>query len=281
MTPPNLITVGGNLREGYMQLQPNTMLHVDELTNERRTNPIDVDGTDLRTVSFYTPDGQLYSVRQGTPMLSMTRGDVNPVLTRVDDAFTELTTTNGNFQLTPEEAERALKSYSTIHVVLEQLRLKGDNAEWQYLVVPTKKEPGLRYEEEKLARRVFGDDTFDLNMEMFREARINESRIYVLNRNYVRQHAGERSLGRASWLSSFSGDSSFYAYDRNIYSSSRVRGVRRELIREADAIENVVPSAPEEIKTPTEEDIFEASRSYVSEYCQSSWAADLKKLFTP
>ncbi len=279
MTPPNLITVGGNLREGYMQLQPNTMLHVDELTNERRTNPIDVDGTGLRKVWFYTADGELYHIRKGTPFLSMTRGDDNPLFYRIDDAFAELTT-DGNFQPTPEEAERALGSYSTVHTNLTELRLQGNEAEWRYLAVQTKKKHGLKFEEEKLARRVFGDDTFDLNMEMFRDAGITESKIYVLNPNYVKQQASERPVGRASWLDYFNIDSYFNASDRNIYNNSRVRGVRRGLIREADALENGVPSAPEKMDISDCYNTLLANETKAAAALDNTRAAGLSKILT-
>ncbi|MBS3121014.1 hypothetical protein J4420_04825 [Candidatus Woesearchaeota archaeon] len=44
----SLESITKNLRDGYKQLQPGTMLHVDELMNERQTN------AELRTQWFYT-----------------------------------------------------------------------------------------------------------------------------------------------------------------------------------------------------------------------------------
>ncbi len=279
MTPQNLITVTGNLRDGYKQLQPGTMRHVDELTDERRTNPIDAEGTDLRKVWLYTADGELYSVRNCVPTLAMTRGDVNPVLYRIDDALAQLTTT-GNFRPNREEIERALMSHYTVQVDLTKLRLKSGNDEWQYLVIPTKRNHGLRKEEEKLARRFFGEATFAENMEMFRDAGIDESKIYVLAPSYVREHASESPVGRASWLYNFDINSYFDASGRDIDGNYRVRGVRRE-IREADALKNQVPSVPQEMKSPSEALILEASRPYISEHSRTQWAADLGRLFKP
>ncbi len=227
MTQQNLITVRDYLRDAYKQLQPGTILHVDELTNERRTDPIDADGTDLRKVSLCTADGELYSIRNGVPTLSMTRGDVNPVLRRIDDAFDQLTSARGNFRPSREEVEQALGSNDAVHVDLTKLRLQEDYFGGQYLIIPTKKEHGLRPEEEKLAWRVFGEATFKENMEMFREAGISESRIYILTPAYVRRHASESALGRLSYLDTFNVHSNFIADGQGINYRSHLRGYAR------------------------------------------------------
>ncbi len=247
MSKLTLTTVTGDLRETCSQLQPGSIRHVDELTDERRADPIDADGTDLRHVWLYTADGQLYSLRNGVPTLSMTRGDVNPVLNRIDDAVEQLTT-SGNFQPDAEEVDQALNSYSTVHTDLTELRLRGDHLEWQYLPVSTVKRHKLRYEEEKLARRVFGDTTFAENMAMFREAGITESRIYLLAPTYVKEQVSESSLARAqkmrrgshfcaenlivvnslaSWSLNFNGNYNFYANVRDFNPHfDRLRGTR-------------------------------------------------------
>ena len=102
MTRLNLTTITGDLRDTCGQFRPGSIRHVDELTDERRTNPIDADGTDLRRVWLHTADGHLYSVRNGVPTLSMTRRNVNPLFNRIDDAVEQLTAT-GNFQPNPEK----------------------------------------------------------------------------------------------------------------------------------------------------------------------------------
>ena len=281
MIPANLVTISGNVREIVPQLDITTMLHVDELTNERRTNPIDADGTDLRKVWLYTPDGELYSVRNGVPTLSMTRGGVNPFLNRIDDAYDQLTKT-GNFRPNAEEMSRALGEYSTVHNDLTKLRLQGNDDEWRFLVVPTKKNHGLRFEEEKLARRVFGDTTFRDNLEMFREAGITESRIYVLAPAYVCQHAGKNPVGRAAWLYNLNSNSDFNASGRDINNHDRSRGVRREeVFPEGNAPENTALLAPDGITSAGVDEIIAYSTDFVPAILRNQFELGLRSKLLP
>ena|SRR3990167_646122 len=85
-TTMSLETFTGNLRDGYKQVQPGTMLHVDELMNERRSNK------ELQYQWFYTADGLIYFLDgvDKIPTLLITREAHNPVLQRIDDAFEPL-----------------------------------------------------------------------------------------------------------------------------------------------------------------------------------------------
>ncbi|MEK6809255.1 MAG: hypothetical protein AABY40_01145, partial [Nanoarchaeota archaeon] len=65
------------------------------------------------------------------------------------------------------------------------------------------------------------------NMKMLKEAKIGETKIYVLNPDYVRQHAEEGAVGRASWLNEFGSNSNFDADGRNFDDHGSVCGVRR------------------------------------------------------
>ena len=232
-----LETIVGDIRV-YAQLQPSTMLHVDELMKERRTN------RELRDQTFYTADGELYFLQGRTPTLAITREKDNLLLRHLDDAFTQLKIAK-NYRHDVQEAQQSIGAPETVLIDLTKLRLQGDDAEWRYLGILTTQYDKLQPEEQKLAERVYGQgDEFGLSMAMLKEAGISETKIYVLDPAYVREEAAQGPLGRASWLSNFTVDSDFNASVRFVYYSYRLRGVRLG-VPEGDAPENgVVPPAP-------------------------------------
>ena len=65
-------------------------------------------------------------------------------------------------------------------------------------------------------------------MKMLEDAKIRETKIYVLNPDYVREHAEKGAIARVSWLYDFNYDSQFVACDRYINLRGRVRGVRKK-----------------------------------------------------
>ena len=100
----------------------------------------------------------------------------------------------------------------------------------------------LNSQERTLAERVYGQGTFfAANMKMLHEANINNTRIFVLNPEYVRSQAAEGPIGRASWLRDFYNVSNFGADGRNINLHYRLRGVVVGEARSAAAPKNVVP----------------------------------------
>ena len=150
----SLETITGNLRDAYKQLQPGTMLHVDELMNERRTN------ADLRNQWFYTADGEVYFLgTAGNPTLAMTREAHNPVLLNIDDAFEQLTK-NHNYRPSQADVQQALTAPETELITLLKLRLSGDDDEWRHLEIGTtpSKYNRLNDEERKFAERVFAQN---------------------------------------------------------------------------------------------------------------------------
>jgi len=216
-----LENIVGNLRDAYKQAQPGTILCVDQLMNERRSNP------DLRNNWFYTADGNVYTPDGNT--LLITREAANPILRNIDDAYTQLVQA-GNFKVSTADLQAVRDAPDTVAVLLRELKLSGDNNEWRYLAIDTKKyDKKLNPEARKLAERVFGQGTdFTANMKMLRDAGITETRIYVLNPNYVTENAKGQAIGRASWLNDFSGSSDFSASDGDVSINGRLRGVRRE-----------------------------------------------------
>ena len=195
----NLETIAGDLRT-YAKLQPGTMLHVDELMKERRSNP------ELCDQSFYTADGELYFLqgKKKTPTLAITREKDNLVLRHLDDAFTQLTTT-GNYRPNVQEVQQSIDAPETVLIDLTKLRLQGNDAEWRYLGISTTEYDKLRPEERTLAERVYGQgDEFGASLAMLHEAGIKETRVYVLNPVYVQKEAeqGPHWGGLRGWAAS-------------------------------------------------------------------------------
>ena len=231
MTP--IETVIGPLAETYKLLQPESILHADELMKEWRMNE------ELREQCFYTADGIVYSLqgRKKVPTLAMTRGSSNPLFqdSTIDEYCRQLLD-NGNYCPTPEETQRALHAPDTVVIDLTALRLQKSNEESTYLAINPREYNTLNSEEQKLAQRVYGkDDDFGLTMKMLADAGIRETRVHVLDLEYVRTHAQESALGRAAWLIIFDISSDFLAIDRYVISHSRVRGVRREEVARSAA----------------------------------------------
>ncbi|MDP3728100.1 MAG: hypothetical protein Q8R18_01465, partial [bacterium] len=70
-------------------------------------------------------------------------------------------------------------------------------------------------------------DAFIHVMKMLADANIKETKVYVLNPEYVQKNTKEGAIGRASWLDFFDDNSNFNADGRSFNYNSRLRGVRR------------------------------------------------------
>ncbi len=280
MTLDTIVNIPGNLKDAYKLAVPKTLRYVDELTTERRTN------ADLRSQSFYTADGNVYFSDKDIPTLYITREATNPILKNIDDAFTQLTT-NHNYTVLQSDFDAVKKAEDTVTIDLTKLTLQGDDKEWGYLAISTTKYNKLNIEERKLAERVYGPgNDFVENMKMLSDARINETKIFVLNPGYVKTNAKDNPVGRASWLYIFYYNSIFDAIDRNFSDYSRVRGVRREVVRpQGDAAKNeAVPQdavVPSEVKAPSMDDILRYVTPFVAEVNKSQFEAGLRKLYKP
>ena len=223
-----LETVTGTLAEAYKLLQPGSILHADELMKERRLHPITLDG-DLRHQCFYTADGLLYFMDGQAPKLAITRGSSNPLFqdSTIDEYCRQLLQ-NNNYRPTPKETSRALRAENTVVIDLTKLRLEEFDEECSYLTIDTRKYKKLKPEEQKLAERVYGKgQDFGLTMEMLAKADIRETEVCVLNSDYVRTHAQESALGRASWMHDFNLYSRFDASGHGVDGHGVLRGVRR------------------------------------------------------
>ena len=222
---PELETITANLADGYKELEPGTFQHVDQLTTELRTNPR------LRNQSFYTADGEMYTVDRGKPLWVITREPQNLILQNIDEAYRQLTG-QGNYFPDTESAQDSVAHPDSIVVDLKGLELVKEDNQYGHFVVDPKNVQNLNFEQRKAAQRIYGPDeeNFGLNMEMFAEAGKTPC-VCVLMPDYVQdtlRYNGEKFLGRASLLSGFNVDSSFSALVHGSDFRRRVRGVRRE-----------------------------------------------------
>ena len=221
-----------NLRDGYAQLKPGTMLHANQLMAAQ------VRDASLRTQGFYVADGPLYSLEgtKKTPTLWLTREPDNLVLRHLNDevnsSYEQLLSkkTGHNFRPDLQEAQQAMRAEDTLRIDLTKLDLNGNDLEWRYVEISTSDyKRQLNAEEQKLAERYFGQrNDFKENMKMLGEAGISATRVYVVNPAYVQQEAQEGPIGRASRLSYFYGYSGAGAVALAVGVGVALRGVRRE-----------------------------------------------------
>ncbi|MDP3990201.1 MAG: hypothetical protein Q8Q01_03270 [archaeon] len=204
-----LETIQGSYRD-FSKLVPGTRRHVDELWNDRLVNP------ELRNKWFYTADGAVYFTRDGKPYFAITRERSNPAFKNLDEAYKQLGETR-NYRVPEEDLESALADPET--ELFELSKLNWNNS----LLELSTKNPeldSLSEDGRRLIHRVYGKDNFDEVMSMLAK-RWSITRTYVLNPDYVREHASAGAFGRASWLWNIS----FYADDYNISGHYRLRGV--------------------------------------------------------
>lgn len=231
--------IPGNLRDAYKEAKKEvcTILCVDQLMNERRTDPVTETDEDLRNLCFYTADGEVYSVDEGVPTLRITREAVNPVLKNIDDAF-DRSVNKKNYQVTPADFEAVKSAPDTVVIDLTKLRLEGSDNEWRYLAINTNGGyDSLNDEEKKVADR-FSYTPENLRMLSESQQKITETRIYFLSPDYVKKEAKENPVGRASWLGDFNDGSCFFASDRLVGNYGRLRRVRLVEVAEGDARKN-------------------------------------------
>jgi hypothetical protein len=208
--------------------------------NKRRTNH------DLRQDWFHTNNFAMYAIEDNEAVLYFGTEN-NPILKNIDEACNQLRN-NDNYDVSEEDRKAVLDSAeeeSVLRIRYSDLRLKGDRPEWKYIEIDTKKyskpenKGGLNQSERSFAEAVYGSgQDFIGNMKMLSDSGISSTRIYVLNKDYVRINTDENgAIARACWLSKFNFNSDFYAGNRDIILDYvALRGVNR--IREADAHEN-------------------------------------------
>lgn len=225
----NIVNIRDNLRDAYKQAVPGTMRHVDELMNERRTNPIATDGDKIGDHWMYTADGVIYFIDGGIPKVAITREADNLVLRHIDEAFTQLTN-GGIYHPNPDEAEAAIKSKDTevfdltklqLHIPVDtygtfdfsplshhELYRPGDDLCPNRLKMNGYGWDNISHEGHRLSQRVYGVNEgrdggdFVKNMAMLKYAGVRTTGVMVLTPNYVREHAQNGPIAMTTGLSS-------------------------------------------------------------------------------
>ncbi len=249
-------TITGDLR-AVAQLEAGTLQHWDELSRDQ------VADESLRNRGFYVADFPLYTARKGKPVLALARHTKehphNLVLVHLFDeqnsSYDQLIRT-GNFRPNQDEAQAVLGAADTLKMEMSGLRLSGDNPVYRFLRVRTMDGfVGIgedRYQrpnevEQALIQRVGYTREF-LDVLRSKPHKVSETRVYLLNPDYVAAEAGEQFVGRAAWRYNFSDCANSDANDHYVYDHNALRGVRRVVVPAGDAPENKeVPSAPQEI----------------------------------
>lgn len=219
-----LENVVGPLADSVPHLVLDTIRHADQIATERRANP------GLRNNWFYTADGALYTVEGDNAVLYLTRGSSNPILKNPQAAASQLLGA-GNYIPSQEDTAAAISSPDTLKIVLSELGLQKHSDEFSYFEINTGKPDKLNPVQRKMAERVYGQgNDFSLNTDMLKgEGNISSTKIYVLDPEYVKQHAKDgNAISRACGLHLFGDVSIFCAYGRDVSLHGALRGVRRE-----------------------------------------------------
>jgi hypothetical protein len=205
------------------ELEPDTFQHVDQLTTLRRTN------LDLRKKNFHTADGELYTVKQGRCLWSITRQPQNLGLKNIEEAYYQFRRQMNYFPDT-EDSQSSFDHPDSVVINLKELKLVNIGTTGYFEVNPNAVRK-LNSEQRKAAQRIFGPDenNFGLNMEMFKKAG-KIPRVFVLTPNYVQntlRSYDKQFLWRSSSLHNFSDYSNFFA-DGHSFNCYFLRGLPKE-----------------------------------------------------
>ena len=209
-------TIQGDYRS-FSKLVSGTRRHVDELWKDRLVVP------ELINQWFWTADGVIYFMRDGKPHFALTRENKNPLLKNLDEACEQLLNTR-NYPVPDKDLESALADEATEVFDLNKLGLKRFSSDYSYLELSIA-DPilnDLNGDKRRLSERIYGKgDNFNKVMKMLNKRNWSTSRIFVLNPDYVQNHASAGAIGRASWFIYYS----FNADDHNFDNHYRLSGV--------------------------------------------------------
>lgn len=210
----NLETITGSLEEALRKADRKTIQHAWEITNDRREN------LELREQWFWTADFPLYRLEAGAAVLYFAPGELNLVFANIEDAARQIKATGNYTPAKKDEAKvvRSAKTGKTLRVLLSDLDLREENDERCYFEMDTGCYESLNPSQRALAEKIYGrGKDFQLNMRVLREeGKVAVTKIYVLNPEYIRKHAGSGAIGRVSWLDDFYDGLLFIVLDRDI-----------------------------------------------------------------
>jgi hypothetical protein len=213
-----LINKQGKLAETAKQLD--NVQCSDEITEQRTTDP------SLRNKWFWTANTSLYRTEEGKQVLYFSRGDtsrkVNPILNNIDEATSQLIKTQ-NYRPSQEDINKVVDSVETgetLRIELSDLDLEKYDDEFSYFEVDVENPDILNK-----AQRAFVEASYG-SIENLKGLGIKKTRMYVLNKDYVKENTKQGAIARACRLVGVGGGSSFGADGRNVGSSgSFLRGV--------------------------------------------------------
>jgi len=267
-----LVNIPCPLDKAYAQLVPGSIQTASQIQRQRLRDE------SLRDESFITGDGCVYNVENGKAVLYLTNTALNPVLKRdnIADAVSQIRQ-NGNYKVKADDfsliqREAAKKNGGAKLYALSDLGLTKYDSEWSFFEIDTKKHDKLNKSQRALAKQVHGKGKqFGKKMEMLSEAGIGNTRIYVLNPEYVQNATKDGPVARVGWLSNFSGSSSFSACGRGIDYYNRVRGVRRDSVAEGDAAKIM--------RVPSPKQVLELSKDYIPKIARKEFEQKLMALY--
>ncbi len=234
---------------------------------------------------FYVADGSVFyqDPKNGALSWAHTDGEHNLVIQPqyLERALEELPPTGIFRPDTAQESWDAIKARSTKRFVLDDLKLVREDDEFSFMPIKTGKYDALSFVQQKAASLV---GFTPKNVAYLNQKGIKDTRLWLPNPEYVALvlAGGEDPFWRASWLSYFVNISSFDAYVRLIGSNNRLRGVRRGVIPEGDALKkSVVPSAPPEVRLATFDEVRAYSACFVPDVARRQFEDGLRKLYKP
>lgn len=188
-----LETITGSLL-AYKELELGTFQHFDQLITERRSNK------ELRQRTFYTADGELYTIQGKKKLWAITREPQNLILQNIDDAHHQLITRGGHYFPDAEKAKLSLEHPDTVIIdinglklVTPQITLPGGIKIIQedysgYFAVDPRKVKKLNSQQMLAAQRIYGPDenNFQQNMDLFAQAG-KKCLVWVLLPNYLQK----------------------------------------------------------------------------------------------
>ncbi len=203
-----------------------------EIQKARLTNEL------LRQRAFYTANFGLYDIeKENKPTIHNAEGEAylyfggrenNPIFSNLTEACRQLIM-KGDYVPPAKAAVQAKKSALRVKVGDLELQMLNDNDKTPYYEIKTSDYNALNPAQRALAEEVHGKGKQFVDvMKILADTGIETIKIYVLNSEYVKKHAIEKAICRASWLNFFKFNSFFLAGDRSVNYYLTMYGVLRD-----------------------------------------------------
>ena len=235
----------GPLIETVPKFEPGTVWSARQHMNARRTEPDPEIRQLLRNKWYRTNNSSLFELGKNGKAVAYL-GDGTLIFGDLAEAVRQLTGETGNYRPGEEAAYAFKRAPDTVRAELDGLRLRNHNDEFSYFTISTLKgREGLNPLQVVVAEKPYGQaEDLEGNMKMLHDSGISETRIWVLNPDYVKQMAAQGPIARASGLGGFVGGSRFGAVGRDVGGAGGgLRGVRRRSAEGAPKIPEVLDEA--------------------------------------